>query len=129
MPLATALNELLARLEEVLQRERRFTGDAAHELRTPLAGIKSHLQIAQATAGADRDRALARAEQGIDRMTRLVAQLLELARLEASPRRPSESCPARAVAEAVVQEYLPRPRPRPGRGTTRRGVAAAVGQG
>lgn len=110
MPLATALNELLARLEEVLQRERRFTGDAAHELRTPLAGIKSHLQIAQATAGADRDRALARAEQGIDRMTRLVAQLLELARLEASPRRPSESCPARAVAEAVVQEYLPRAR-------------------
>ena len=83
VPLVQALNALFARLSETIERERRFTGNAAHELRTPLAGIKTQLQIAQNADGETRRHALAQANKGVDRMTRLVAQLLTLARVDA----------------------------------------------
>ncbi len=83
IPLVQALNGLFSRLSETIERERRFTGDAAHELRTPLAGIKTQLQIARNIDGEARLHALAQAGKGVDRMTSLVAQLLTLARVDA----------------------------------------------
>lgn len=105
-PLVSALNELFSRLQQVLERERRFTGDAAHELRTPLAGIKTHLQIAQSAEGSVRQRALQQAEAGLDRMSRLVNQLLMLARLDAQPvgSREPEECQPADVIDMVVQD-------------------------
>ncbi|CAM3811372.1 ATP-binding protein [Parendozoicomonas haliclonae] len=79
-PLITSTNQLLARLSEAFQRERRFVGDAAHELRTPLAGLGLHLQIAENRTGAERDQAITRALQGHRRLARLFEQLLILAR-------------------------------------------------
>jgi len=67
--------------------ERRFTADAAHELRTPIAAIRAQAQVALG-AGSDvsqRDHALRYTLAGCDRATRLVEQLLTLARLEAAP--------------------------------------------
>src|SRR5690606_11723727 len=65
------------------ERERRFLAYAAHELRTPLAVLRIHAQNAlQAPHPADRDDALRQLEAGIDRATRVMAQLLTLARLE-----------------------------------------------
>jgi len=82
-PLVTALNRLLARLGRTLDNERRFTADAAHELRTPLAALKIQTQVARlAQDPAMRDHALGQIENGVDRATHLVEQLLRLARLD-----------------------------------------------
>ena len=83
LPLINALNALLARLEQALDNERRFTADAAHELRTPLAALKVQAQVAQlAQDSATRDHALAQVRHGVERAIRLVEQLLRLARLD-----------------------------------------------
>jgi len=82
-PLLSALNALFLRLEEAFQAERRFTADAAHELRTPLAGLKTQTQVAlRATDDAGRRRALEQVMAGVDRTTQLVEQLLTLARVD-----------------------------------------------
>ncbi len=82
-PLATALNSLLHRLDHALDSERRFTADAAHELRTPLAAIQIQAQVALASHQEDgRAHALEQVLAGTRRATRLVEQLLRLARLD-----------------------------------------------
>jgi len=82
-PLIDALNRLFARIATLLDRERRFTADAAHELRTPLAAIKLHAQVArQARNEGERRQAIESVIQGTNRANRLVEQLLILARLD-----------------------------------------------
>jgi len=81
-PLLDALNQLLVRLAEALDKERRFTADAAHELRTPLSVVKVQAQVAQLCAGNDRQHALAQIVAGADRAARVLEQLLRLARLD-----------------------------------------------
>jgi two-component system sensor histidine kinase QseC len=86
-PMVQALNGLFERIEHMMLSERRFTADAAHELRTPIAGIRAQAQVALG-AGADdaqRDHALQATLNGCDRAVRIVEQLLTLARLEAAP--------------------------------------------
>ncbi|MGH8743112.1 MAG: ATP-binding protein, partial [Burkholderiales bacterium] len=82
-PLVSALNDLLARLWRSLSLQRSFIADAAHELRTPLTAVWLQLQVAE-RAGTDVERAAAFTElkRGIERATRLVEQLLTLARSE-----------------------------------------------
>lgn len=81
--IAGALNSLLSRLSLALERERRITSDAAHELRTPLAAVRLHAELAKkATTESNRNTALNHVLQGIDRTTHLVDQLLTLAKLE-----------------------------------------------
>lgn len=82
-PLIDALNGLLERLASALEFERRFTADAAHELRTPLAAIKVQAQVCQmSTDEAMRAHALAQVTYSVDRASRLIEQLLRLARLD-----------------------------------------------
>ena len=82
-PMQAAINRLLAQIEQLLRREHRFIADAAHEMRTPLAILRLHAQNAQAATGeAERDKALGYLIGGVDRLTRVVNQLLTLARLE-----------------------------------------------
>jgi two-component system, OmpR family, sensor histidine kinase QseC len=84
VPLVDALDATLERLSELLQRERAFLADAAHELRTPLAVIATQYDtLRRAPAGPDRDAAMDRLGLGVARSARLVNQLLSLARLEA----------------------------------------------
>jgi two-component system, OmpR family, sensor kinase len=91
-PLAASLNALLARLSEALAAQRRFTADAAHELRTPLAALKLQVEMAErARDDAARTDAFAELKAGVDRATHLVEQLLTMARLE-------PEAPARAFA-------------------------------
>lgn len=81
--LVDRLNDLLTRLREAFDRERRFTADAAHEIRTPLAGIKTHAQVLLRTANeSERRQAAEQVIEGVDRTARLVEQLLTLARLD-----------------------------------------------
>lgn len=82
-PMQAALNRLLGQIERLLERERRFIADAAHELRTPLAVLRVHVQNAtQARDEAEREQSLGYLLGGIDRATRVVNQLLTLARME-----------------------------------------------
>lgn len=82
-PVVAALNRLFERVQSAMDRERRFTADAAHELRTPLAGLKAQVESAlDATDPEERSEALRRLRTGVDRTSRLVDQLLTLARLD-----------------------------------------------
>ncbi|MDH4568095.1 HAMP domain-containing protein [Pseudomonas sp. BN414] len=82
-PMQAAINRLLAQIEQMLQRERRFIGDAAHEMRTPLAVLRLHAQNAlEATNDEQRTEALRFLTVGVDRLTRVVHQLLTMARVE-----------------------------------------------
>ncbi|MGV8260787.1 histidine kinase dimerization/phospho-acceptor domain-containing protein, partial [Pseudomonas aeruginosa] len=63
-PLVETQNQLFQRIAQAIERERRLTGDAAHELRSPLTAIKTHLQVARMTEGAAAEQALAHAEEG-----------------------------------------------------------------
>ena len=83
VPLIAAINALFDRLRNSLEQERRFTADAAHELRTPLAAVKTQAQVALgARSDEARAHALASVVSGTDRAARLVEQLLVLARLD-----------------------------------------------
>lgn len=81
-PLVDTQNQLFQRIAQAIERERRLTDDAAHELRSPLTAIKTHLQVARLTEGDAHDRALGHAEEGADRLHRTLEQLLLLARVE-----------------------------------------------
>ncbi|MGZ5183885.1 MAG: ATP-binding protein [Caldimonas sp.] len=108
-PLAGALNALLDRLRLSLDAQRAFVADAAHELRSPLTALKLQLELLR-RAGDDAERAAARdaIAAGIERATRLVEQLLALARSEpgAAPavieRVDLAEIARRAVAETVA---------------------------
>lgn len=78
------LNELFSRVSHAYERERRFTADAAHELRTPLAVSKVHLQnIQQTTKEATTRDFVCKSLMGIERLIHMVQQLLVLSRLDA----------------------------------------------
>jgi two-component system OmpR family sensor kinase len=82
-PVVEALNALLARLHRALDAHRSLVADAAHELRTPLTALKLQLQLAERSSGeGPRTAAFAKVHERLDRTTRLIAQLLTLARLE-----------------------------------------------
>lgn len=86
LPLTQALDDLLQRLERSHRREQRFIADATHELRTPLAGLKTQAQVAIGAASSkQRNAALVSLNQGVDHATRLIAQLLTLARIDHQP--------------------------------------------
>jgi signal transduction histidine kinase len=86
--LALTLNDMLARLDDASARQRAFIGDAAHELRSPLASLRTQLEVAQHLGErADWPRTADGALIDIDRLSRLVDDLLLLARLD-EPARP-----------------------------------------
>jgi two-component system sensor histidine kinase QseC len=88
-PLVAAINRLLFRLNGSLENERRFTADAAHELRTPLAAARIQMQVALLSENPEqRKHAMTQALAGVDRSTRLVEQMLRLARLDPLARLP-----------------------------------------
>jgi two-component system, OmpR family, sensor kinase len=108
-PLVQALNALLSRLGDAFDAQRRLAADAAHELRTPLTALTLQIQLARrAGSPEERDLALARLEQGVKRATRLVQQLLTMARLDPdAAAQPAARVNLAAVATTVVEEKKP----------------------
>jgi two-component system OmpR family sensor kinase len=106
-PLVDALNGLLARLGNALSQRRQFIADAAHELRTPLTALRLQLQLAErAHDPAEREKAHANLREGIARASRMVEQLLTLARADpeaqANARAPTDVAQlAREAAESA----------------------------
>lgn len=109
LPLVTALNHLLKRLDEALESERRFTANAAHELRTPLAALKAQAQVAmRANEEQQRHKALEQIVRGVDRATHLLEQLFTLARLDPeSVSSTYEPVNLNTTVEAVCSELAP----------------------
>ncbi|HEY0825041.1 MAG TPA: ATP-binding protein [Ramlibacter sp.] len=107
-PMLDALNALFARIGGLLEGERRFTGDAAHELRTPIAAIRTQAQVALGAGDeAQRRHALEATLAGCDRATRLVEQLLTLSRLEAEGAVPQDRVDLGQVVQRVIAELAP----------------------
>ncbi len=107
--MVSAVNNLLARLQIALARERRFTADAAHELRTPIAALKVHadnLRTARNEVEADESRQ--QLDRGIERIERLVAQLLTLNRVEPDAAMPA---PVPIDVDAIVRQQVEALRP------------------
>lgn len=105
--LTTALNDLFARIGSLIENERRFTQDAAHELRTPIAAIRAQAQVAaSASAPADVQAALQKTLRGCDRASHLVDQLLQLARLDGA-QQPSQQQPRFDLARVVERVLAP----------------------
>jgi two-component system, OmpR family, sensor histidine kinase QseC len=92
-PFIIELNHLFFRLNETFQREKRFAGDAAHELRTPLAVLKTQAQVAlKATETHERNRAITHLIAGVERCTHVVQQLLTMSKM---------------VPEATLNDIIP----------------------
>ncbi len=104
-PLVDAFNRLLARLAQAFEAQRAFVGDAAHELRTPLAALKLQVGLLQGAAeGAERAQSIQRLRAGVDRATRLVEQLLTLARAEPGQAPPLNSIDLVVVAQQALAD-------------------------
>lgn len=109
-PMVTALNDLLSRLSAAFQTQRTFIADAAHALRTPLAVLRIQLETAKmAQTSTERDTALDALSLGIERASRLVQQLLTLARQEpgAMHTAPTHAVSLDAILREVVAEAVP----------------------
>jgi len=108
-PLVGSLNDLLERLNHALEARRQFVADAAHELRSPLTAVQLQLQLVKrAESAGERATALERLEQGVQRSTRLVQQLLTLARQDPqAPEEPYEPVDLAHLAQEVVADFEP----------------------
>lgn len=106
-PLVTSFNHLLVQLDKAVANERRFLGDAAHELRTPLSVLQAHVDVAlHARSDAERAEALQMLQQGVRRSARMAEQLLDVARLDAmSCSISTEALDLAVLVEHVVHEY------------------------
>lgn len=110
-PLIRAMNDLLARLSAALTAQQRFIADAAHQLRTPLAGIKTQTELAlrQSQPG-DAQATLRQLQTATEQSTRLVNQLLALARAEPEARRehPTGPLDIAKLARDATTDWVPR---------------------
>jgi two-component system sensor histidine kinase TctE len=108
--LADAVNRLLAAVRRSVQQEKRFLDDAAHQLRTPLAGLKGQLDMALAETDPQALKTrLAKVDAAVERSAHLVHQLLSLARSEQEV--PLETIDVARLAREVAREWTPRVRP------------------
>lgn len=104
-PLTSSLNVLLQRLEQTLQAEQRITANAAHELQTPLAAIKTEVQLCERRVCDDQTRQmLGRITDRVDRASHSVKQLLTLARLEPEVSLAGEQLVLQTLVEEVLVE-------------------------
>ncbi|MDH3690052.1 MAG: ATP-binding protein [Gammaproteobacteria bacterium] len=107
-PLVDELNSLLQRLDDKIEKERRFTGDAAHELRTPLAGLKAQAEVALGARNKqERQKALTNISTGVDRASHLVDQLLTLSRLDESASIDDGNVNLLDTVRTVIADLLP----------------------
>ena len=109
-PLVHELNLLFRRVTQAFDAQKNFVADAAHELRTPLSALKLQVQaLRRAGDEASRDMAIARLNAGIDRATRLIEQLLVLARQQSGNQAQADAQPVdlATAVKAVLAEMAP----------------------
>jgi two-component system sensor histidine kinase TctE len=108
-PVVVAFNSLLGQLERSVDGVRRFTADASHQIRTPLAIVKTHLAVLAKSRRAASDQAsLTDALEAVDRLQRLIEQLLALARAESMESDGPREADLIACARSLVHRWRPR---------------------
>jgi two-component system sensor histidine kinase TctE len=112
-PLVAAINDLFARLDRSIGAQKRFLADAAHQLKTPLVGLRMQAELAQREAEGGDTKAVKRSLQQIARSSQqtahMVNQLLSMARAEdANEARRVQPYNLAAVATEVVRDFVPR---------------------
>ena len=101
-----AVNSLLGRLRDALARERRFTADAAHELRTPIAALRVHAwNLREARTDEERRESQHHLDTGVRRMERIVGQLLALSRLDGATQLAQDEVDIAALAAQHVADF------------------------
>lgn len=106
-PVVYSINDLMSRISDVLEREKQFTNYAAHELRTPLAALKTQLQVASRTDDEEKARVMFKEMlPAIDRMQHLVEQLLMFVRIKAAHNR-HDCVDLAAICHDVLKEMAP----------------------
>jgi two-component system sensor histidine kinase QseC len=106
IPLIAAIDSQFVRLEQARADERHFIASAAHELQTPLAGLRAHADIASMTDDpATREKSLHSIRKSVDRTARLVGQLLDLSREESGEPFPAQWVSVVSVVESLKDEY------------------------
>ncbi len=102
--LASSLNEMLARLEYAFSDQRRFVADASHELRTPVAVVRGNIELLRSgrATGAEAAESIEMIEHESVRMSRLLDELLSLARLEDASRAQFQPLEARTLLEEAA---------------------------
>ncbi len=108
-PLIHSLNGLMHRLSDSFTVQRQFVADAAHELRSPVTALRLQLQLLERVQGEpQRAEAIRELRLGIDRAQRLIAQLLDLSRVEPdAPTKRDQAVDLAAMAQAAVVEHSP----------------------
>lgn len=88
IPLVTSMNSLLGRLDTVLKAQSRFVADAAHQLKTPVAALSAYVELLDRSQDKeDREKIIAKLTEAVERMSRVVSQLLVLAQNDTSDAR------------------------------------------
>jgi len=107
-PLIEALNQLLVQVEESNRNQQRFLANAAHQLRTPLAGLRTHAELALAQPLSEETRAeIEQVHSATVRIARLANQLLALARAEPGGRvEPHSAVDLKGLAEGAADEWV-----------------------
>jgi len=104
-PLALSMNRLIVRLRDAVEAQKRFVSDAAHELRTPLAGMQIQVENLSREARDAHDGATAALARGVRRASALVNQLLHLARLEEGAAAQDETVDVNALVLESVADH------------------------
>ncbi len=107
--LAMTMNEMLARLERSAERQRRFVGDASHELRSPLTRLRTQIEVVGADPDADRDQALDATLDELVELSALVEDLLVLAGLDDGRTMNTTEVDLDVVVTRVLSPYRDRP--------------------
>jgi two-component system OmpR family sensor kinase len=107
-PFVHSINTLLGRVRLTLQKQQRFIADAAHELRTPIAALSLQVEnLAQAKTSIDRDKRQKQLRYGLERLRSLVAQLLDLARLQSDVEHHVQKVSLNKIVHGAIEDLIP----------------------